>query len=175
MSPSLYSNIKSCVSPEGSLLEKYGSVADYHDCFQLKTSRKTTATAEQPLSAKLFADAFFSSSHFRPEAWLLSMVTMFYKPPSSEFSYASGIFRVIESNDREIVLDTGGTQSWLCVQPSPAGDNDDTSEIVYQFGSIVNKSDWLVRLLIYPHTLYAKYLLVGAVQQHQQENRNKSH
>lgn len=153
---------------------------------------------EQPNDiVRSFAECFFSTWRFFPESCILSCLRWFVRlspmpsltnadtTPSTPTptktasptvvvakypgpTYGRGFFRVLETTCHEIFMDSGATQSWLSVVQDT-----ENQTVVYRFGSIVKRQSWLLHVLVGPHILYAKYLLHGAVQMHQQTMQMK--
>lgn len=153
-----YSVVKQCTAPTGSLLAKHGAKGEYVDCFQVTLSTKSEST-----SVRSFLDSFYSCKAFYPESILLWSISQLYQLPPLKSgggqSYGYGFFRVLEETDKEVILDSGGVQTWMCVEKSEA-----TTE--FKFGSILKKTNFLSRMLIAPHQWYSKLLLASAVTKH---------
>lgn len=149
----LYSQVKHCIIPKGSLLEKHGAKGAFVDCYQVTRSLGSTP------NVKVFADSFYSCNAFYPESWVLWAASRFYKlPPLTEGgqSYGYGFFRVVRVTDTELIMDSGRTQTWMSVER-------DGDVLNYSFGSILKTTGFLARLLIPPHRWYSKLLLASAV------------
>lgn len=105
--------------PKGSLLlEKHAVNVGVVDCYELKVPTK------KPTTVQSFADSFFFHvAPFIPRVVFLCWMAhkLFYSPPSTTTprSYGSGFFCLLEErNDKEMILDTGTTQTWMSVTPA---------------------------------------------------------
>jgi len=151
----LYSEVKNCIIPKGSLLEKHGAKGAYVDCF-----RVTRSLIDRTPNVKVFANSFYSCNAFYPESWVLWAASRFHTlPPLMEGgqSYGYGHFQVLhDTTDTELIMDWGGGKTWMSVDRE--GD-----VLNYSFGSILNTTGFLTRLLIPPHQWYSKLLLASAV------------
>jgi hypothetical protein len=144
-----------------------------------------------------FVESFYTSTAFYPESIVLWIASKFYQlppletttavatvsskkekngkkePPSlvSSDSFGYGFFRVQEETEQEMILDSGSTQTWIRVKKlqKKGNDNSDDDEMEYAFGSIVKKDDLglNLRVVIKLHQWYSRFLLAGAVCQHQ--------
>ena len=157
----IYKAITECMAPPGSLLEKHGENRGYQDCHQLIVPQET------PTTTKSFAKSFFASPAFGMERSILWALSFVDKPETSRsYSYGGRFFQLLEEtkDGEEIILDSGSALTWMRVTPCTG-----TDCCCYQFGSIVKPHSILVRALIYPHQLYSKLLLAGAVRYHQKQ------
>mmetsp|Transcript_7557 Transcript_7557/g.20456 ORF Transcript_7557/g.20456 Transcript_7557/m.20456 type:complete len:251 (+) Transcript_7557:178-930(+) len=185
----IFQKIRQCAAPKGSLLEKHGAKWDYIDCFTVRrgeapSSSPPSSTASAVPAAKpafapngirSFADSFYSCAAFYPESWVLWAVSHVYTLPplpnsnNPDDRYGYGLFRVLEENESEIILDSEGTQTWMKVVLSEDGHSVD-----YSFGSVVKHTNADINILIPPHVLYSKILLASAVAKSETDTAERS-
>ena len=144
----------------------------------------TTVRENEP-KVREFANSFFSS--FYPESLVLGAVSRFYQFPPLHHegrsdeddsaqntpvatTFGSGFFRVVEETDQEMLLDAGGTQTWLSVEQKQ---HSSSNEVEYKLGSVVKKVDVVTRCLIPAHQWYSKVLLSGAIRHHHESSSSE--
>ena len=158
--------VRLCALPVGALLESYAQKGAYTDCYAI----------EMPLlvTQDQFVEAFYTSSIFKVERWLLAK---FLSRPSTDAEArrlaigALSTFAVWSVERREpdqILLAAGRTRSWLMVSPVQATG---TGTKLY-FGSAVvpNRASgseasgmgWQFRALLGFHRAYSRALLASA-------------
>jgi hypothetical protein len=158
--------IQLCPLPAGALLERYAQNGAYTDCY----------TVELPLLVTQgeFVEAFYTSSVFKVERWLLAK---FLSRPSTDAEarhLATGglsrfaVWSVEERGPNQILLAAGRTRSWLMVSP---GQRSGAGTRLY-FGSAVvtnragvsgaRRMGRRFRALLGFHKLYSRVLLASA-------------
>ncbi|MFM5924337.1 MAG: hypothetical protein ACKOPG_09145 [Novosphingobium sp.] len=150
-------------TPEGSLLDSYRVEGGYVDCFSIDLPNAVT------LSELIVA--FYTSSVFRPERWLLGALLRKRADNNDVARLAAGetgrfsAWTVEARRNDEILLCDfrGQTRSWLMVRPMERGTR-------LHFGSAVVPAKSRVDRLVFGallgfHRAYSRVLLRGAVRQ----------
>lgn len=157
--------------PSGTLLEEYGSQGNYVDCYK----------AEMPdeIAFVRFVEAFYSSTCFKPERFLLR--ALLGKPSTVEDirALAEGrsdhfaAWTVEGRSDRELLLCDfqQATRSWLMLTKREQGGAElwfGTAVVLRSQGMSISRQ-WLALVLTIVfggfHRLYSRALLWGAVKQ----------
>lgn len=149
--------------PRGTMLDRYRLPGGHVDCYVLEVP--------QPVSLAQFITAFYSSTAFGPERWLLGVllgkratdrdIAELAAGQTTRFSAWSVEAR---SADQILLCDyQGRTRSWLMVVPVPGGTR-------LHFGSAVVPAQRqgerrLFRALLWFHRWYSVQLLSGAASQ----------
>lgn len=160
------SSIRPCPLPAGALLGSYAEGGAYTDCYTVELSRTVTQ--------REFVEAFYTTSIFKVERWLIST---FLSRPSSDAQarqLAAGestefaAWSVEQRTPGQLLLATGRTRSWLMVAMAERG----SSASRLYFGSAVVPSrrsgsrapgmGWQFRALLGFHKLYSRVLLAAA-------------
>ena len=165
----LTTGISYCLPPRQALLRPYMDIDGcYTDCF--------VADIKSKVDLQEFVTAFYTTPLFKIERSILRLV--FAKPSSDEEALQVALgqiehfaaWDVEERSDLEMVMRdfSGRTRSWFMVQPAQ-----ETTRIY--FGSAIlpgisSKPDqqsigWVATLLLGPHRLYSKALLLAAKRQ----------
>jgi hypothetical protein len=147
--------------PGGTLLARYRLPGGHVDCYAV--------TVPLPVSLSRFITAFYSSSAFGPERWLLGILLGKWSNAEDVAHLAAGqttrfaAWSVEVRHEDEILLCDyqGRTRSWLMVRPVEGGTR-------LHFGSAVVPAQregarLLFRALLRFHRWYSVQLLSGAV------------
>ncbi len=140
--------------PEGSLLAEFGVDSDYRDCFVVKVPGTVTLAA--------FIERFYCSMAFRPERIVLGLIggrssSADAKAVARGESERFGVWKVVERQDRQALLESKGTgiASWFAVEPLERG----TKLLFGSWVGNLEQSGW--RSMLQPHLWYSKVLLGG--------------
>lgn len=149
--------------PRGTLLDRYRLPGGHVDCYVYEVP--------QPVSLAQFIAAFYSSTAFGPERWLLGALLGKRATDRDIAQLAAGrttrfsAWRVEARSEDQILLCDyqGKTRSWLMVLPVEGGTR-------LHFGSAVVPAQRqgerrLFRALLWFHRWYSVQLLSGAVSQ----------
>jgi hypothetical protein len=149
--------------PPGALLERYRVEGGHTDCY--------VAEVAHSVDLSQLITAFYTSSAFRPERWLLGVLLGKKADDGDVARLASGetsrfsAWTVEARRDDEILLCDfqGRTRSWLKVLPIEGGTR-------LHFGSAVVPSETRTDRVVFSallgfHRLYSRVLLKGAVKQ----------
>ncbi len=147
--------------PGGALLERYRTEGGHVDCY--------TAQVPREVDLGQLIIAFYTSTAFRPERWLLGALLGRRADDGDVVRLAAGqtdrfsAWTVEARRDDEILLCDyqGRTRSWLMVRPIAGGTR-------LHFGSAVIPSKARADRLLFSallgfHRLYSRVLLKGAV------------
>ena len=158
--------IRLCALPTGALLEAYSEKGAFTDCYVI----------ELPLSVTQadFIEAFYTSSVFKVERWLLAKLLSRPSTDAEAHRLATEVLNrfsawsVERRESSQILLAAGRTRSWLMVSP---GQESGTATRLY-FGSAVlpkraggsgaSRMGWQFRVLLGFHKLYSRVLLASA-------------
>ena len=158
--------VQPCALPAGALLHSYAQSGAYTDCYTVVLDRTVTQGE--------FVEAFYTTSVFKIERWLLAT---FLSRPSTDIEagrLATGAlshfaaWSVEQRDANQILLAAGQTRSWLMAS---SGQSEGTATRLY-FGSAVvpSRSDstgtarmgWQFRGLLGFHKAYSRVLLSAA-------------
>jgi len=142
--------------PSASLLAGFGPSTAYRDCF--------ACTVHEDISLPRFVERFYTSTIFRPERLILSLIGRGATNQDAHNlalgeSRTFAAWELVDRRESEILLRdfSGATASWLAVEPASA------SHTRLMFGSWVGKPDRaIVRALMPLHRVYSRALLSSA-------------
>lgn len=159
-------SIRPCALPAGALLGSYAEGGAYTDCYTVELSRVVTQ--------REFVEAFYTTSIFKVERWLISR---FLSRPSTDaqaHQLAAGdsntfaAWSVEQRTPGQLLLAAGHTRSWLM---AATGERGSLASRLY-FGSAVVPSrrggsgtprmGWQFRALLGFHRLYSRVLFAAA-------------
>ena len=160
-------SVSNCLLPEEALLQTYKTAGAFTDCYSVEVNGVFTQAG--------FITAFYTSSLFRLERWILA--TLASSPSSDQQISAlakgeSNTFAIWSVEDRQqnqlLLADINGkTRSWLMSVADP-----ETNCTRLYFGSAVvpitdkatgqQKMGWVFKSLLGFHKLYSKALLYYA-------------
>jgi hypothetical protein len=147
-----------CLLPAGAVLDAYAGDGSYTDCFSLELAR--------PVSHPQFVEAFYTSTVFRLERWLIASFLSLRATDDDARELASGsrdsfsAWTVERREPNQLLLAAGRTRSWLMV---------DGAGTTLYFGSAVTPRrsggggmGWRFKALLGFHKLYSRVLLAAA-------------
>ena len=159
--------VRACALPSKALLQRYAPPAGYADCFAAELPRE--------VSQAHFVEAFYTSSVFKLERWILRVAASRPSTDTDATRLAQGeastfaAWRVeAREADQLLMCDfTGRTRSWLMVEGRPGG----VGTRLYFGSGIVPRQDPktgeqrmgpLFNALLGFHKLYSRVLLRAA-------------
>jgi hypothetical protein len=155
--------IASSPLPAGALLEAYTQSGAYTDCFTVELGR--------PVSHAQFVEAFYTTTVFKLERWLLARFAGRPSTDEQAQELASGAtstfaaWSVEQRTPNQVLLAAGRTRSWL-MTVSPAGSAGASTRLY--FGSAVvprrgsTRLGWQFTALLGFHKVYSRVLLWAA-------------
>jgi hypothetical protein len=159
-------SVRPCALPAGALLEAYAQRGAYTDCYAVELSR--------PVTQGEFVEAFYTTSVFKVERWLIARFLSRPSTDSEAHQLAVGglskfaAWVVERRNANQLLLAAGHTRSWLMASPAEATR---TVTNLY-FGSAVvprrssasgvSRMGWQFKALLGFHKGYSRILLAAA-------------
>jgi hypothetical protein len=159
-------SIQSCSLPPGAILDTYVKSGAYTDCYAIEVPR--------PVTHGEFVEAFYTSSTFKVERWLLAKVLS--KPSTDAEAHRLAVgslstfaaWSVERREPNQLLLAAGHTRSWLMSVPN---ESSGAATRLY-FGSAVlpgravgfgqSRMGWQFRFLLGFHKAYSRVLLAAA-------------
>jgi hypothetical protein len=148
--------VRSCAVPDATLLQPFGRAGGYADCYATEIDRA--------VSHAQFVEAFYTTSLFRLERWLLGWLVSRPSTDAQAAALAAGesdsfsAWRVEgRAKDELLVRDfSGRTLSWLRVVRRDPGTT------LYFGSAVVPGRGFVFRALLGFHKLYSRALLRAA-------------